>query len=623
MQQEPSILIVAPVSVVSHWQECLKKWCPSAKQILFTSGSNRHELRYSLDNILARSGIVITTYGMITSNPKNFAPNNGPTLSVFGSQKPSYGWDFVFLDEGHKIKNPDTKLSKAIRTVPTLHRIILTGTPVQNTLTELWSLFDFCCPFLLGDRNTFEKEYAKVIATGSEKNACKYNKQRAVEAAKQLRKTISKYLLRREKRSGSIKKSNLTQLEAFKGGAGNNDHSNSSIVISSEHNDVNGNSESENQQQSLVQTQQRQKKISVPCLNGVKKYEVTVWIRLTEEQIKKYHDVLETPEIKSVLNKSGCALSAITLLKKICNHVKLLEKNPILFHPKVKSSQKFNSTKEFFRSFSQKLTTLDVENLCKESGKLTILYELLQSHYDNGHRTVVFSQSKKLLDIVQKMLESFSWRFLRLDGDIGKPQERQRRIKKFNEDSSYFCFIVTTQTGGVGITLTGADRAILFDPAWNPAVDTQAVDRIFRIGQRRDVLIYRFITCATIEERMYRKQVFKKGLFRSATSNRTNYRYFTGDELREVFSLNNPHESKTMKLFLDTHGQAPMNVENNSISKHLQKLQNHNLVAGITYHDILFSKEGEAPTPSPSKRKLTQKRRKRSLLETNCSQGKK
>ena len=103
---------------------------------------------------------------------------------------------------------------------------------------------------------------------------------------------------------------------------------------------------------------------------------------------------------------------------------------------------------------------------------------------------------------------------------------------------------------------------------------------------------------------------------------RTNYRYFTGDELREVFSLNNPHESKTMKLLLDTHGQAPMNVENNSISKHLQKLQNHNLVAGITYHDILFSKEGEAPTPL-SKKKLTQKRRKRSLLVTNGSQKKK
>ena len=107
-----------------------------------------------------------------------------------------------------------------------------------------------------------------------------------------------------------------------------------------------------------------------------------------------------------------------------------------------------------------------------------------------------------------------AFKSVRIDGSISSSTERQARIARFNSDTSINVFLLTTQCGGVGITLNGADRVIIFDPAWNPAVDAQAVDRCYRVGQTRDVIVYRFITCGTIEEKVYRKQVFKGGLER-------------------------------------------------------------------------------------------------------------
>lgn len=141
--------------------------------------------------------------------------------------------------------------------------------------------------------------------------------------------------------------------------------------------------------------------------------------------------------------------------------------------------------------------------LIAASGKLSVLMALLENLRRENHRVLVFSQSRKLLDIVASILSGKRIRHFRIDGNVSSSEDRQRMISRFNVDKSIFCFLLTTQTGGLGITLTGADRVIIFDPAWNPAVDAQACDRVYRIGQKRDVIIYRFISVGTVEEKIY------------------------------------------------------------------------------------------------------------------------
>lgn len=146
------------------------------------------------------------------------------------------------------------------------------------------------------------------------------------------------------------------------------------------------------------------------------------------------------------------------------------------------------------------------EELQQESNKLQFTVSLMERLNQEGHRVLLFSQSKRVLDQIQ-LISGDQMRFLRIDGDVKDPKERQRLIDLFNSDPIYIGFLLTTQVGGVGLTLTGADRVIIFDPSWNPSVDAQAVDRAYRIGQEKSVVVYRLVTCGTVEEKIYRKQV--------------------------------------------------------------------------------------------------------------------
>jgi len=134
----------------------------------------------------------------------------------------------------------------------------------------------------------------------------------------------------------------------------------------------------------------------------------------------------------------------------------------------------------------------------------------------------------------------------RIDGRVNKPGERQHIIELFNTDMSYSIFLLTTQVGGVGLNLTSADRVIIYDPNWNPATDSQAVDRAYRIGQTKPVIVYRLLTCGTIEEKIYRKQVFKDSITRQATGDSLDpIRYFTNQEIHELFKLGKTSFSET------------------------------------------------------------------------------
>lgn len=170
------------------------------------------------------------------------------------------------------------------------------------------------------------------------------------------------------------------------------------------------------------------------------------------------------------------------------------------------------------------------------SCKLRVLSVLLPQLHKRGHRCLIFSSSTRMLDLIQAcVLRVLGLKFLRVDGSID-PKDRDLKIAKFQQpDSKYFCVCLSVQVGGTGLTITGADRVILVDPAWNPAVDAQAIDRVHRIGQKKDVVVYRLIGAGAIEDKMFRLQVFKRGVCKTFMEQENQLRLFTHKELKQLF----------------------------------------------------------------------------------------
>jgi len=227
--------------------------------------------------------------------------------------------------------------------------------------------------------------------------------------------------------------------------------------------------------------------------------------------------------------------------------------------------------------------------LIEDSGKMIFLVGLMKNLKKENHRTIIFSQSRKMLDIIQKVLLSMEFNILRIDGTISNPQEREKIVEKFQTDRSYNVMLMTTQVGSVGLTLTGADRLVIFDPSWNPGTDAQAVDRVYRLGQTRDVIIYRLMTCGSIEEKIYRKQIFKNAVMKQATGSSNNpYRYFSNQELRELFVLDDPKVSTTQQQLEEMH---PHINHEEVFEDHLTFLHELGCIYGISHHDQLFTQE--------------------------------
>mmetsp|Transcript_12000 Transcript_12000/g.11878 ORF Transcript_12000/g.11878 Transcript_12000/m.11878 type:complete len:183 (+) Transcript_12000:416-964(+) len=157
----------------------------------------------------------------------------------------------------------------------------------------------------------------------------------------------------------------------------------------------------------------------------------------------------------------------------------------------------------------------DYAAMISYSTKCQFLFALLKEFKETGHRPLIFSMSKKMLNLIQEILESKDYceeyKFSRIDGDT-EIVMREGICQAFNNDPSIFCCLLTTKVGGFGLNLTGADRVVILDPDWNPANDNQAIDRICRIGQKRDVIVYRLVTMGGIEEKIYRRQIFKKAI---------------------------------------------------------------------------------------------------------------
>jgi hypothetical protein len=423
--------------------------------------------------------------------------------------------------------------------------------------------------------------------------------------AEQLTQLIEPYFLRREKQKPQAADGNLlTRLTHAIRSSGNSSATETPSATATV-----------DSQQSLLQTPtttaaptSRNISLTPPAMT-VRKNDFIVWIKMVPTQVEMYRAFLQSEAVAQALNDSGSVLAAITVLKKICDH-------PALLHEQMKSLQDVNIgnalllSKDRFRKNGEALLYEEIEHLVAQSGKMQFMVSLLMQLRLDGHRVLIFSQSTRMLDIIQGLLHSerMQMRFVRIDGSITSIDERQKLIDTFNCDTSYTCFLLTTQVGGVGISLTGADRVIIVDPAWND-IDNQAVDRAYRLGQKRNVVVYRLMTCGAIEEKIYRKQVFKVALTRKVLTNGKNqYRYFKEQELRELLALSDPEYSETQVQLAHLHAADRSACAD--LTHHIDYLHSLSSVFGISDHDLLFSKPEHQCTAMQSPtalRKIDQK----------------
>lgn len=407
-------LVCAPLSTLSNWVNEVKRWVPTMEVLLYHgSKDERTSLRrkYMPTTVDPSFPVIVTSYEV--------AMNDRKPLS-------KYRWKYIVVDEGHRLKNFDCKLLRELKQMPADNTLLLTGTPLQNNLPELWSLLNFILPQIFTSLQEFQSwfDFAGKNTGGihAEDDA---HDQRRLQVISKLHLILRPFLLRRLKED--VEK-------------------------------------------------------SLPL-----KKEIILYAPMSEQQ-KEFHEFLLTKTLATHLEENMRSPGATTKAN-LNNVIMQLRKN--CNHPDLLTSQ-----------FETDVNFPSIEKLVEQCGKLKLLDRLLVHLRERGHKVLIFSQMTKVLDILDYYLEGRGFEPFRIDGGVSQT-ERQRQIQEFNQaDGKNFIFLLTTRAGGLGINLTSADTAIIYDSDWNPHMDMQAMDRCHRIGQTRPVHVYRLATSHSVECRM-------------------------------------------------------------------------------------------------------------------------
>ena len=426
-------LIVCPPTLSGHWQQEIQTYAPFLTCLAYVGPpADRSRLRASLE----KADVVVTSYDVCRNDVDILAPLN---------------WNYCVLDEGHLIKNPRAKTTIAVKRISSNHRLILSGTPIQNNVLELWSLFDFLMPGFLGTEKLFQERFAKPIAASRYAKSSSKEQEKGALAIESLHKQVLPFLLRR------LKEEVLDDLPPK--------------ILQNYYCDM-----SELQKQLHVDFTKKEGKHLAEKVGS------------SEKEAKQH------------------VFQAIQYMKKLLNSPSLVVKEG---HKQYEAIQKRlaaqnSSLKDI--AHAPKLTALrDLLVDCGIGVDAPSNGELgAETNYVSQHRALIFCQMKEMLDIVQndvlkKLLPSVQ--FLRLDGGV-EANKRQTIVNQFNSDPSYDVLLLTTSVGGLGLNLTGADTVIFVEHDWNPQKDLQAMDRAHRIGQKKVVNVYRLITRGTLEEKI-------------------------------------------------------------------------------------------------------------------------
>ncbi|KAM7384818.1 hypothetical protein PAMA_011936 [Pampus argenteus] len=412
-------LVSAPLSTIINWEREFEMWAPDMYVVTYVGDKDSRavirENEFSFEDNAIRGGkkasrmkkdssikfhVLLTSYELITID-----------TAVLGS----IDWACLVVDEAHRLKNNQSKFFRILNNYPLQHKLLLTGTPLQNNLEELFHLLNFLTPERFSNLEGFLEEFADIAKE---------------DQIKKLHDMLGPHMLRRLK------------ADVFK---------------------------------------------HMPS-----KTELIVRVELSPLQ-KKYYKFILTKNFEALNTKGGgnqvSLLNVVMDLKKCCNH-------PYLFPTAAMEAPKMPNG------------MYDGNSLTKAAGKLMLLQKMMRKLKDGGHRVLIFSQMTKMLDLLEDFLENEGYKYERIDGGITGGM-RQEAIDRFNAPGAQqFAFLLSTRAGGLGINLATADTVIIYDSDWNPHNDIQAFSRAHRIGQNRKVMIYRFVTKASVEERI--TQVAKK-----------------------------------------------------------------------------------------------------------------
>uniref|UniRef100_A0A915KJ94 DNA repair and recombination protein RAD54-like n=1 Tax=Romanomermis culicivorax TaxID=13658 RepID=A0A915KJ94_ROMCU len=273
------------------------------------------------------------------------------------------------------------------------------------------------------------------------------------------------------------------------------------------------------------------------AINLPSKSEQVLFCRLTDHQRHMYRQYLESRECQSILKGSFEIFVGLINLRKLCNHPDLITGGP-------------NRSGGLDETIDEKISF----GHWQRSGKMIVVKSLLKLWKEQNHKVLLFSQSRKMLNILEVLLKDEKHTFLRMDGSTAM-SSRQIIVERYNNDEKIFCFLLTTRVGGLGINLTAADRVIIYDPDWNPSTDSQAKERAWRIGQTKPVTVYRLLTSGTIEEKIYHRQIFKQFLTNRILKDPKQRRFFKTNDLYELFTLtdkeNYENKTETGAIFAD------------------------------------------------------------------------
>ncbi len=428
-REKPPALLIAPTSVVTNWEREIGRFAPGL-QTYIHRGADRLRGEAFREAIKDRD-VVLTSYSVARLDAESIQ---------------SIQWQAVILDEAQNIKNPETKQTQVIRKIEADFRIALTGTPVENRLSELWSIMHFLNPGYLGARKAFRENFALPIE--------RYQDKAALE---QLKTLTTPFILRRVKTDPRV----ISDLP--------------------------------------------------------EKVETKVYCTLTEEQATLYEaavqDVMKRIEEEDGMQRRGLVLSMLMQLKQICNH-------PV----------------QYLHQVGKGAADVSLDN---RSGKLERLGELLEEILAERDRALIFTQFAEMGEMLADYLpRAFGAATQFLHG--GTPAKaRDAMVKRFQEDENAPpIFILSLKAGGTGLNLTRANHVFHFDRWWNPAVEDQATDRAFRIGQKRNVQVHKFVTTGTLEEMIDDMIESKKGLAQAVMGSGENWlTEMSTDELRRVVSL--------------------------------------------------------------------------------------
>ncbi|XP_042034375.1 TATA-binding protein-associated factor BTAF1-like isoform X1 [Salvia splendens] len=478
----PPSLIICPSTLVGHWVYEIEKFIdPSLLTTLQYIGSAQE--RSSLRPQFSKHNAIVTSYDVVRKDIDHLK---------------QFLWNYCVLDEGHIIKNSKSKVTVAVKQIMAKHRLILSGTPIQNNVLDLWSLFDFLMPGFLGTERQFQATYGKPLLAARDPKCSAKDAEGGILAMEALHKQVMPFLLRRTKAEV------LSDLPEK--------------IIQDRYCDL-----------SPVQ---------------LKLYE-----QFSGSHVRKEisNIVTENEDAAPAPKASSHVFQALQYLLKLCSHPLLVvgERIPESLLPVLSELVPANSdiASELHKLYhSPKLVAL--QEIMEECGIGVDASNSEGAISVGQHRVLIFAQHKALLDIIEKDLFQTHMKnvtYLRLDGSV-EPEKRFEIVKAFNSDPTIDALLLTTHVGGLGLNLTSADTLVFMEHDWNPMRDHQAMDRAHRLGQRKVVNVHRLIMRGTLEEKVMSLQKFKVSVANTVIN-------------ADNASMNTMNTDQLLDLFTSAEGQ--------------------------------------------------------------------